>query len=55
LSPALFAAFVAAAAVLMLILGPYVALIVVNSPRFGPRAGTMTVAGMSAAMVANLA
>jgi len=55
MSPALFAAFLAATAALMLIPGPNVALIVANSLSFGPRAGLMTVAGTSAAMVAQLA
>jgi threonine/homoserine/homoserine lactone efflux protein len=54
LSPALYAAFVAATAVLMLVPGPNVALIVANSLGFGARAGLMTVAGTSAAMVAQL-
>jgi len=54
LSPALLAAFVAATAVLMLIPGPNVALIVANSLTFGARAGLLTVAGTSAAMVAQL-
>jgi homoserine/homoserine lactone efflux protein len=55
LSPALYAAFVAAATTLMLIPGPNVALIVANSLGFGVRAGLMTVAGTSAAMVVQLA
>ncbi len=55
MSPALYAAFVAATAVLMLIPGPNVALIVANSLAFGSRAGLMTVGGTSAAMVAQLA
>ncbi len=54
MSPALLAAFVAATAVLMLIPGPNVALIVANSLTFGARAGLLTVAGTSAAMVAQL-
>jgi threonine/homoserine/homoserine lactone efflux protein len=53
--PALFAAFVAAVAVLMLIPGPNVALIVANSLAYGPRYGLLTVAGTSAAMVPQLA
>ena len=55
MSPALWAAFAAATAVLMLIPGPNFALIVANSLRFGIRAGLLTVAGTSAAMVAQLA
>ena len=55
MSPALWTAFAAATAVLMLIPGPNVALIVANSLRFGVRAGLLTVAGTSAAMVAQLA
>ena len=54
MSPALFAAFAGATAILMLIPGPNVALIVANSLRFGVRAGLMTVAGTSAAMIAQL-
>ena len=54
MSLALTAAFLAATAVLMLIPGPNVALIVANSLSFGPRAGLITVAGTSAAMVAQL-
>ncbi len=52
---ALFAAFVAATAALMLIPGPNVALIVANSLRFGVRGGLLTVLGTSAAMVVQLA
>src|SRR5215469_3476883 len=55
MSPALYAAFVAATATLMLIPGPNVALIVANSLRFGIRAGLLTVAGTSAAMAVQLA
>ncbi|HKN29201.1 MAG TPA: LysE family translocator [Roseiarcus sp.] len=55
MSPALFGAFVGATAILMLIPGPNVALIVANSLVFGARAGLMTVAGTSAAMVVHLA
>jgi homoserine/homoserine lactone efflux protein len=55
MSFALWAAFAGATAVLMLIPGPNVALIVANSLRFGVRAGLLTVAGTSAAMVAQLA
>lgn len=54
MSPTLLAAFVAATAILMLIPGPNVALIVANSLKFGARAGLLTVAGTSAAMVAQL-
>jgi homoserine/homoserine lactone efflux protein len=54
MSPALWAAFAGATAVLMLIPGPNVALIVANSLRFGVSAGLLTVAGTSAAMVAQL-
>jgi threonine/homoserine/homoserine lactone efflux protein len=55
MSPALFAAFAAATLALMLIPGPNVALIVANSLSFGVRAGLVTVAGTSAAMVLQLA
>ena len=55
MSPALFGAFVGATAILMLIPGPNVALIVANSLAFGVRAGLVTVAGTSAAMVVQLA
>ena len=55
MSPALFAAFAAATTALMLIPGPNVALIVANSLNFGVRAGLVTVAGTSAAMVLQLA
>ena len=51
---ALFGAFVAATAALMLIPGPNVALIVANSLRFGVRGGLITVLGTSAAMVVQL-
>ena len=54
MSLALYAAFVAATTVLMLIPGPNVALIVANSLAHGARYGLMTVAGTSAAMVAQL-
>src|SRR5208283_3303647 len=54
MSPALLAAFVGATALLMLIPGPNVALIVANSLTYGVRAGLLTVAGTSAAMVAQL-
>ena len=55
MSLALYAAFVAATVILMLIPGPNVALIVANSLAYGVRAGLMTVAGTSAAMVTQLA
>ncbi len=51
----LYAAFVAAVAILMLIPGPNVALIVANSIAHGARYGLLTVAGTSAAMVVQLA
>jgi threonine/homoserine/homoserine lactone efflux protein len=51
----LYAAFVAAVTILMLIPGPNVALIVANSLAHGARYGLVTVAGTSAAMVAQLA
>ena len=50
----LFAAFVLAVTVLMLIPGPNVALIVANSVTYGVRYGFLTVAGTSAAMVVQL-
>jgi homoserine/homoserine lactone efflux protein len=50
----LYAAFVAATAVLMLIPGPNVALIVANSVAHGSRFGLLTVAGTSSAMVVQL-
>jgi homoserine/homoserine lactone efflux protein len=50
----LYAAFVAAVAILMLIPGPNVALIVANSVAHGARYGLLTVAGTSAAMVLQL-
>src|SRR5215813_2404908 len=53
--PHLFAAFVLAVTVLMLIPGPNVALIVANSVTYGPRYGLLTVAGTSAAQVVQLA
>ena len=55
IDPHLFAAFLAAVAVLMLIPGPNVALIVANSIAWGPRIGLLTVAGTASAMVAQLA
>lgn len=51
----LFAAFVAAVTVLMLIPGPNVALIVANSVAHGARYGLLTVLGTSGAMVLQLA
>jgi homoserine/homoserine lactone efflux protein len=54
-SPELYLAFVAATVVLMLIPGPNVALIVANSVAHGTRAGLLTVAGTSAAMLLQLA
>jgi len=51
----LYLAFIAATTVLMLIPGPNVALIVANSVAYGTRFGLLTVAGTSAAMVAQLA
>ncbi len=50
----LFAAFVLAVTVLMLIPGPNVALIVANSVTYGVRYGFLTVAGTSTAMVVQL-
>ena len=55
IDPQLYAAFVLAAALLMLIPGPNVALIVANSLAWGARYGLLTVAGTSAAMVLQLA
>ncbi len=55
MSPQLYAAFVAATAVLILIPGPNVALIVANSLAHGSRYGVTTVAGTSSAMVVQLA
>ncbi len=52
--PALYAAFVAATAVLMLIPGPNVAMIVGNSVAWGTRFGLLTVAGTSSAVVPQL-
>ena len=51
----LYAAFVAATAILMLIPGPNVALIVANSLAHGARFGLLTVAGTAAAMALQLA
>ncbi len=50
----LYAAFVAAVTMLMLIPGPNVALIVANSVAHGTRYGLLTVAGTSSAMVLQL-
>lgn len=50
----LYAAFLAATALLMLIPGPNVGLIVANSVRFGPRYGLLTVAGTSTAILVQL-
>ena len=51
----LYAAFVVATVVLILIPGPNVALIVANSLAHGPRYGLITVAGTSSAVVLQLA
>src|SRR5271170_1485472 len=51
----LYLAFVLAAAILILIPGPNVALIVANSVAHGARYGLLTVAGTSCAMVIQLA
>jgi threonine/homoserine/homoserine lactone efflux protein len=55
MTPGLYAAFVAAVTVLMLIPGPNVALITATSVQRGARLGLMTVAGTCAAMAAQLA
>jgi homoserine/homoserine lactone efflux protein len=55
LSPSLYAAFVAATVVLMLVPGPNVALIVANSLAFGARTGLVTVLGTVVGMIAQLA
>lgn len=55
MNPDLFAAFVAATAILILIPGPNVLLIVSQSMRFGARAGLLTVAGTSFALAQQLA
>jgi hypothetical protein len=47
IDPQLFAAFVVAATILILIPGPIVALVVANSVAHGPRTGLATVAGVS--------
>ena len=54
IDPGLFAAFVLAVTILMLIPGPNVALIVANSVAYGPDYGLLTVAGTSSAMVLQL-
>ncbi len=54
IDPALYAAFVLATAVLMLIPGPNVALIVANSVAYGTRYGLLTLAGTASAMVPQL-
>lgn len=54
MSPELYAAFVAASVLLILIPGPNVALIVANSVAHGARSGLLTVAGTSAAMIVQL-
>ena len=51
----LYASFVLATAILMLIPGPNVSLIVANSIAYGTRYGLLTLAGTSAAMVLQLA
>lgn len=51
----LYAAFVTAAAVLILIPGPNVALIVANSVAYGAKYGLLTVAGTSSAMLIQFA
>ncbi|MGO8799168.1 MAG: LysE family translocator [Roseiarcus sp.] len=54
MSPQLYAAFIGATVVLILIPGPNVALIVANSLAHGSRYGLTTVAGTSSAMVVQL-
>jgi homoserine/homoserine lactone efflux protein len=54
LSPSLYAAFVAATVVLMLVPGPNVALIVANSLAFGARVGLVTVLGTILGMIVQL-
>lgn len=51
----LYLAFAGAVVLLMVMPGPNVALIVANSVAYGPRYGLITVAGTSAAIVAQLA
>jgi homoserine/homoserine lactone efflux protein len=54
LSPSLYAGFVAATVLLMLVPGPNVALIVANSLAFGARVGLVTVLGTIAGMIVQL-
>ncbi len=54
IDPALYATFILATAVLMLIPGPNVALIVANSVAYGTRYGLLTLAGTASAMVPQL-
>ena len=54
MDPALYAAFVGAVVVLILIPGPNVALIVANSVAYGTRFGLLTVAGTGSAMLVQL-
>jgi homoserine/homoserine lactone efflux protein len=54
IEPGLYATFIAACVVLMLIPGPNVALIVANSVAYGTRYGLLTLAGTSSAMVPQL-
>ena len=51
IDPSLYAAFVLAVAILILIPGPNVALIVANSVAYGTRFGLLTVAGTGSGMV----
>lgn len=54
IDPHLLLAFIATAALVILIPGPNVALIVANSVAWGPRTGLLTVSGTSSAMVLQL-
>ena len=54
LSPSLYAGFVAATVLLMLVPGPNVALIVANSLVFGARVGLVTVFGTIVGMIVQL-
>jgi threonine/homoserine/homoserine lactone efflux protein len=54
IDPSLYAAFVAAVVVLMLIPGPNVALIIANSVTWGTRFGLLTVCGTVCAMIPQL-
>jgi homoserine/homoserine lactone efflux protein len=54
LSPSLYAGFVAATVLLMLVPGPNVALIVANSLAFGARVGLVTVFGTIVGMIVQL-